>query len=379
MKNRFIMTPGPTFVHEEVRRAMSAEITNPDLDLEFYEYYKETCGKFQELLNTKNEVLILSGEGILGLEASCASIIEPGDRVLCIDNGIFGNGFGDFAKMYGAEVVYFKSDYKSAINTEGLRDFLKKDHDFKMATLVHCETPSGITNPVDIICPMLKDYGILSVVDSVSGIGGEEVRVDDWKIDIILGGSQKCLSAPPGLTFLSVSKDAWQAILNRRIPITGFYANLSIWKDWYEKKSFPYTQPISDIYALRAAVERVLSGGKEVIERHKKISAAVRNSFIKAGLQLHAENGFANTVTTLIVPEGITYRELLDNMLNKHNIILGGAFGFLQEKAVRIGHMGENCYEEKIYYTLKVLNQVLKDHNVLLNDDLHKIFVSEIQ
>jgi aspartate aminotransferase-like enzyme len=374
MKNKLIMTPGPTYVSEEVRRAMSLEITNPDLDLEFYEYYKVTCNKLQELLNTKNDVLILSGEGILGLEAACASIIEPGDRVLCIDNGIFGNGFGDFAKMYGAEVVYFKSDYRKALNIDELRNFLEADHNFKMATLVHCETPSGITNPIDKICPLLREYEIISVVDSVSGIGGELVKVDDWKVDVILGGSQKCLSASPGLTFLSISDVAWAAILNRKTPISGFYVNLGIWKGWYDKKWFPYTQPISDIYGLRAAVDIILEEGQNTLERHERIAKAVRKSFIQAGLELHALKGFSNTVTTLLVPHGITYKEILDEMHYTHNILIGGSFGFLENKAVRIGHMGENCYEDKVYITLKALNHVLKTHHVSLNGDLHNIF-----
>lgn len=152
MKKPLIMTPGPTEIHEDVRMAMAQEVTNPDLDINFFEYYKTTCNKLKELFNTKEDVLILNGEGILGLEAACASLIEPGDRVLCIDNGIFGKGFGDFVKIYGGEVIYFKGDYRKPIDLEELKSFLEKDSDFKLATLVHCETPSGITNPVDKIC-----------------------------------------------------------------------------------------------------------------------------------------------------------------------------------------------------------------------------------
>ncbi|MFW6377529.1 MAG: pyridoxal-phosphate-dependent aminotransferase family protein, partial [bacterium] len=259
MKNPLIMTPGPTSIHEEVRKALSQEITNPDLDKRFYEFYKNTCNKLQKVMNTTNEVLVLSGEGILGLEAACASLIEKGDRVLCIDNGIFGKGFGDFAKMYGAEVVYFKADYRRGIDVNQLEELLRKDNNFKFATLVHCETPSGITNLVDKICPLLNKYRIISVVDAVSAIGGEVLKVDDWQMDIVLGGSQKCLSAPPGLTFLSISEKAWNKILHRKSPIAGFYANLANWKTWYEDKWFPYTQPISDIYGLSVAVDRWLA------------------------------------------------------------------------------------------------------------------------
>lgn len=374
--NPLIMTPGPTYIHEEVRKALSKEITNPDLDLEFYDFYKETCEKLKQILKTENDVLVLSGEGILGLEAACASLIEPGDRVLCIDNGIFGNGFGDFAKMYNAEVVYFKSDYEKDIDIKKLEAFLENDSDFKIATLVHCETPSGITNSIKEICPLLKKHGIITVVDSVSAVGGEELYTDNWKVDILLGGSQKCLSAPPGLTFLSISNDAWAKILNRKSPIVGYYLNLSKWKDWFEVKWFPYTQPISDLYGFRVAIERLLED--DYISRHRKIATAVRKSLLDAGLELYPVKGYSNTVTTVKVPDNISFNELYDDMLKNHNIMIGGAFGYLKDKVFRIGHMGENCFEEKLYLTFKALDSVLRKHNIKLNDELHKSFVKFI-
>ena len=375
MNKPFIMTPGPTYIHEEVRMALAQPITNPDFDVSFFGFYKETCNKLKEIIQTKNDMLILSGEGILGLEAACASLIEPGDRVLCIDNGIFGNGFGDFIKMYGGEAVYFKSDYRRAIDVGLLEEFLSKDHNFSMATLVHCETPSGITNPIDRICKLLNQYGIISVVDSVSAIGGEVLKADEWSIDMVLGGSQKCLSAPPGLTFLSISPRAWEKILNRRVPIIGYYANLAHWKNWYQEKWFPYTQPISDIYGLRTAAERWLKE-ENPIERHEKIAKAARKSLLEGGLDVYPIDGFSNTVTTINIPENIRFHEIYQTMLKDHNILIAGAFGFLKDKVIRIGHMGENCYEDKVYLTLKALDQVLRKYGVRPKVELHKAFAS---
>ena len=377
LKKPLIMTPGPTEIHEDVRKAMAQDITNPDLAVKFFEFYKQTCDKLKKLLNTKNDVLILNGEGILGLEAACASLIEPGDRILCIDNGIFGKGFGDFAKIYGGEVIYFEGDYRRAIDLNELKDFLEKDNDFKLATLVYCETPSGITNPVDEICPLLKEYGIISVVDAVSAIGGEPIEVDKWQMDVVLGGSQKCLSASPGLTLLSISKDAWDIILNRNIPIKSFYCNLALWKNWYEEKWFPYTQPISDIYGLDCAVDRILERG-DYIERHEKIANGVRESFIESGLELYPLSGYSNTVTTVLIPKGISFNEIFNSMLEDYNIMIAGAFDYLENKVIRIGHMGENCYEDKVYITLKALNNVFKKHGIKLNGSLHKHFVDEM-
>lgn len=377
MEKPLIMTPGPTEIHEDVRRTMALNITNPDLDNDFFEYYKETCNKLKGLLNTKEDVLILNGEGILGLEAASASLIEPGDRVLCIDNGIFGNGFGDFAKIYGGDVVYFKGDYRKPIDLEELKAFLEKDSDFKLATLVHCETPSGITNSVDKICPLLKEYGIVSVVDSVSGIGGEPIEVDNWQMDIVLGGSQKCLSASPGLTFLSISEEAWNIILNRETPIKSFYCNLALWKNWYEEKWFPYTQPISNIYSLDIAIDRLLEEG-DYLERHEKIGNAVRKAIVKSGLELYPTEGFSNTVTTVLIPNGVTFDDIFNHMVEKHNTMIAGAFDHLKDKVFRIGHMGENCYEEKIYLTLKALDETLKSYGIKINGNIHKHFVQVI-
>ena len=372
---KLIMTPGPTFIRENVREAMRRPITNPDLDLEFYDFYKNTCEKLQSIMHTKNQVLILDGEGILGLEAACASLIEEGDKVLCIENGIFGYGFKDFAEMYGGNVTFFHGERDHGINIENLENFLKENHDFKVATVVHCETPSGITNPIKDICPLLKKYGILSIVDSVSSIGGEEIQVDEWNIDIALGGSQKCLSAPPGLTFLSISKDATEAMNNRKTPIRSFYANLTIWNDWYENKWFPYTQPISDIYAFDKAIDNFLDD-KDALQRHERYAEACRYALKECGLELLSKDCHSNTVSTVLVPDGINYKDLFNKLYSEHNIIIAGGFDFLQDRIFRIGHMGENCYEEKLYITLKAINTVLNELGFNLKGDLHKKFAN---
>lgn len=377
LKVPLIMTPGPTYICEEVRQALAKKITNPDLDMNFYEFYKETCEDVKKLMKTKNDVLILSGEGILGLEAACASLVEPGDKVLCIENGIFGKGFGDFLKIYGGNVEFIHFDHRKSIDIDLLKNYLEENHDFKLATFVHCETPSGITNPIELINNLLKEYNIISIVDAVSSIGGEYIETDKWGIDIVLGGSQKCLSAPPGLTFLSISPRAWNAILNRKTQIGGFYVNLANWKKWYNDKWFPYTPPISDIYGFQVAVQKLLKENT-FVERHYRIAAALRKTLSLAGLELYAQNGYSNTVTTVCVPENLTTRDIFDKMLNEHNIMIGGGLDYLKDRVFRIGHMGENCYEEKIYRTLKALDSVLRDLKVQLKVELHKYFIDVI-
>lgn len=293
-----IMTPGPTQVKENIRLARSCACTNPDLDEEFYDFYKETCELISKLLHTQNETIIMDGEGILGLEAACASLTEPGDSVLVLDNGIYGKGFADFVTMYSGIPTLYTVDDKNPIDAAALERYLKEHHDFKYATLVHCDTPSGMLNPIETLCPLLKKYGILTVVDSVSAMFGEEVRVDDYRIDILCGGSQKAVSAPPGLTFVIISQDAKDVMKRRKTPIASFYANIAAFFGYYEKKWFPYTMPISDIYGLRVAFENIKEDS-DMINRHRRIGEACRSAMVKAGLKLHLESGYSNTVTVL--------------------------------------------------------------------------------
>lgn len=373
-----IMTPGPTQVKENVRMARSLECTNPDLDEEFVEFYKETCDLISSLLHTQNETLILDGEGILGLEAACASLTEVGDKVLVLDNGIYGKGFADFVSMYGGKPELYTVDDKNPIDPAELEEYLKKNHDYKYATVVHCDTPSGMLNDIESLCPLLKKYGIMTVVDSVSAMFGEEVRVDDYQIDILCGGSQKAVSAPPGLTFVVVSEDAKKAMAQRKTPIASFYANLKVFEGYYEAKWFPYTMPISDIYGLQAAFDNI-AADKDMLKRHARIGNACRKAVTEAGLKLHLEAGFSNTVTVFDVPKETTAKEILDTMRKEHNIMLAGSFDTLAGQVIRIGHMGSNANEADMLETLGALDDTLKKLGVLMTGSMREIFEKNLQ
>jgi aspartate aminotransferase-like enzyme len=354
-----MMTPGPTQVRENVMLARSCQFPNPDLDEEFVGFYKDTCLLISELLHTKNETLILNGEGILGLEAACASITENGDRVLVLDNGIYGKGFQDFVTMYGGEAVLYSKDYRKPLDVLELVDYLDSDHDFKYATIVHCDTPSGMLNDIGRICPLLKSYGIMTVVDSVSGMFGEAVKVDEWKIDLLCGGSQKAVSAPPGLSFVTLSEDAWKIMHKRKRPIASFYANLLVFEKYFEEKWFPYTMPVSDIYGLRQALENIKED-EGMLARHEKIAKFVRDSLLEMGLKLYSESGFSNTVTVFVVPDGWTDRVILSRMKEEYGILLAGSFGEFSERVIRIGHMGENANEEDVRDVIAGLRGILE-------------------
>lgn len=372
-----IMTAGPTQVKENVRMARSLECTNPDLDIAFYDFYRETCRMLSKTMNTENEALILGGEGILGLEAACASLTEAGDRVLVIDNGIFGKGFADFVKIYSGIPVLFTTDYHRPVDLEELETFLKKDSDFKFATVVHCDTPSGVLNDVEKISILLDKYGIITVADSVAGMFGEPLDLSKSKIDVLCGGSQKALSAPPGLTMLWVSPKAFKAMDERKTPVASFYANISMFRNYYENKWFPYTMPISDIKGLRAALENYLRD-KDVFKRHKTIASATRKALNAGGLELYLDNGWADTVTVFNVPEGLKDTDILEEMCSRHGIMISGCFDVLAGKVLRIGHMGENCTRENVAETLRALQLTLENLEFKVKADMERIFYKHI-
>lgn len=354
-----LMTPGPTQVRENVRMARSKACTNPDLDLEFYDYYKETCELVSELLHTENETFLLDGEGILGLEAACASLTEPGDKVLVVDNGVYGKGFADFITMYGGQVTFYTAPYTREINTDEFAAFLRENHDFKYAAMVHCDTPSGVLNPVEEMSQELHKYGILTVVDSVSAMFGEPLNVDEGQIDIVCGGSQKALSAPPGLSMVTVSNQAKQAIQDRKVPIASFYANLAVFFDYYENKWFPYTMPISDIYGLRQALENVKED-TDMIGRHKELGEKTRAAVKNMGLELYLESGYSNTVTVIKVPEKMTADQILTAMKQDYNIMIAGSFDVFAGQLIRIGHMGESANQQDVEDTLTALAKIVE-------------------
>lgn len=369
-----IMTAGPTQVRENVRLERSKEFTNPDIDPKFFDFYKETCELLSKAMHTDTKAFILGGEGILGLEAACASLTEEGDRVLVIDNGIFGKGFADFVSMYGGEPVLFSSDYRNPVNVDELRDFLSKDSNFKYATVVHCDTPSGVMNDVESISKLFDEFGILTVCDSVAGMFGEPLDVSNSKIDILCGGSQKALSAPPGLTMVWVSDRAFEAMQNRKTPIKAFYANLLFIKDYYENQWFPYTMPASDIMGLRVAIDNYLEDA-DFQNRHKQLARATRNAVEKAGLKLYLESGYSNNVTVIEIPEGITEDEILSGLRDEFDILISGCFDVLKGKVVRIGHMGENANKEDLAQTLEALQKVLEARGIKLTCNIRDEFL----
>ena len=280
--------------------------------------------------------------------------------------------------MYGGTPVLYSADYRNPLDAETLADFLEKDSDFKYATVVHCDTPSGVLNDISVICPLLSQHGILTVVDSVAAMFGEYVNVEESCIDILCGGSQKALSAPPGLTMLWVSDRALEAMEKRKTPIAAFYANILTFKNYYVDKWFPYTMPVSDIMGLRAALDNAVAD-TDILARHAKIAAATREAVRKSGLSLYLESGYSNTVTVIEVPEGLTDEQILSTVRDRYGVMLSGCFDVLAGKVFRIGHMGENANEDDMIMTMDALDNTFADLGYPLRASLKEEFINSMK
>ena len=375
-----LMTPGPTMVAESVRYAAARPMANPDIDPEFFNFYDNLCSKLQRIFKTKSPLIIMSGEGMLVLEAAVLSFIEPGESVLCLDNGVFGNGFIDLVEMYGGKPVVLTKDHRTSFSPSEVEECLKNNPDIKVATVVHCETPTGLLNQLQHIGPIFRKYGVISIVDAVSSIAGESVLTDAWELDVVLAASQKCLSSTPGLSILSVSPEAWEKLHNRKSPVPGYYMNLKVWKSmWLENREFPYTQSVSDLYALNAAVDQALAEGEQLYARHRHISSSVRKTLTDCGFEIYPEGGAESaTVTAFFKPESIPDDAFRAHLWNTHGVLIAGTFGPMAGKLWRIGHMGENAREEHIFKLFRAMDASLKDFNFEPRQLLIKAFAESL-
>ncbi len=363
-----IFTPGPTGTDSRVRETMAASRVNPDADPSFPKFYQKTTEKLGKIIGTKNPVLILNGEGMLGLEASIASLVEPGEKVLCLANGPFGKGLADFVKNYGGQPILVEKSWQRPLQVEDVKKTLEDNPDISLATMVHCETPTGLLNPLEKICSFLAQKKIISIVDCVASLGGDPVEADKNGMDVVLGGSQKALSAPPGLSFLSLSDLAWEKIENRKEPYRGFYLNLKVWKDtWLKNQTFPYTQPAPDIEALSAACDLTLKSWPLVLENHRILAESVRASLLDNGFKLYPESHFASTVTAFLIPENINDLAFRNHLREKYLVQIGGSLGPLEGSVWRLGHMGYNSDAGRIFRALKTLDMAFKDFNITTN------------
>jgi aspartate aminotransferase-like enzyme len=335
-----IMAPGPTPVPPEVLLAQGSPLVyhrGPG----YGALLREVTEGLKQVYRTKNDVLIFAASGTGGLESAVANLFSPGDRVVVPVAGYFGERFAKIAAAFGQDVRRIDYDWERAVRTEDVRAACQ-EAPTKAVLLQHSETSTGVIHDVEAIARVTRELGVLLVVDVISSLGAVPFEGDAWGVDVAIGGSQKAFSATPGLSFVSVSPAAWEATKTAKNP--RFYFDWALYKQAYDLKSpeNPFTPAISLMLGMRAALKRYFDEGPEaVLDRHRVLSAAVKEGIRALGLDLsgeHLERAWA--VTAVKAPEGIDGDELVAKVRADHGIILAPGQGPMKGKVFRIGHLG---------------------------------------
>ncbi len=339
-RGEFIMAPGPTEVPPEV---MQAQLQLPyHRGPRFGAVIRGCVEALQRILFTSNDVLLYTGSGSLGMESAVVNLFSPGDKILVLDTGNFGERFRKIAGIWGLDVVAVEYEWGDNAQPADITKALADDPSIKAVLCQHSETSTGIVNDVEALGAVVKDREQLFVVDGISGIGASPLKVDEWGIDVLIGGSQKALMTPPGIAFLTVSAAAWKA--NETATCPRFYTDWATAKKSLELDPMetPYTPAVTIFTAFRKALELVEREGIEAAwERHALLGKACREGVKAIGLDVQTTDAErASVLTAVVSPDGIDGGKISKHMREKHGIVLAPGQGKLKGKIFRIGHCG---------------------------------------
>lgn len=337
--------PGPTPVPPSTLQAMTRQMID-HRGPAFAELLLSVTARLQRFFQTKNDIIIFPSSGTGAMEAAVVNTLSPGDRVLAVSIGAFGDRFAEIAAAFGADVVKLDFPWGTAADVRVIEDKLRADPSLKAVLVTHNETSTGVTNDLEAISEVVRPHKALLIVDAISSIGAIDLQVDNWGCDVVVTGSQKSWMIPPGLSFVSISPTAWEANAKARMP--RFYWDFASAKKYLEKGQNPYTPAVSLYYALDESLRLMAEEGLEnIIARHKRLGAYCRNGIRKLGLQILPEERYAsNIVTAVVPPDGVSVKELRKLLRDEHDVIVAGGQGQLSEKIFRIGHVGYVSQED---------------------------------
>ncbi len=360
--NRILMGPGPSNVHPRVLKAMSLPLLG-HLDPEFLIIMDEVKKMLQAVLRTSNDLTFpVSGTGSAGMETTLVNLLEPGDEALVCVHGVFGTRMCDIVERCGAKLIRVDSEWGTPIDPGKVHEALKGCHP-KLVAVVHAETSTGVWQPLEEISKLAHDSGTLFLVDAVTSLGGVDVRVDEWGIDALYSGTQKCLSCPPGLSPVTFSPRAVEAMDQRKSKVQSWYLDMSmVRKYWGAERFYHHTAPISMIYALYESLRLVLEEGLEArFARHKRVHEKLKAGLAELGISFVVAPEFRlPQLNAVRIPDGIEDAPTRKKLLLEHGIEIGGGLGAFAGKVWRIGLMGESCKEENVECLLGALRSMLK-------------------
>ena len=355
------MIPGPTPVPETVLQALGRHpIGHRSAD--FQKIVKRTTEQLQWLHQTKGEVLVITGSGTAAMEAGIINTLSRGDKVLCGDNGKFGERWVKVAKAYGLDVQVIKAAWGQPLDPDAFRSALEADtaKEIRAVILTHSETSTGVINDLQTIAGHVRDHGTaLTIADCVTSLGATDVPMDAWGVDVIGSGSQKGYMMPPGLSFVAMSERAWEAYGRSDLP--KFYLDLGKYRKAAADNSNPFTPAINLYFALEAALEMMEKEGlKAIFARHARHQRAASAAMKAIGLPLYAAEGHGSPAITAVAPDGIDAETLRKEVKNRFDILLAGGQDHLKGKVFRIGHLGFVC-DRDVLTAVAAIEATLQD------------------
>jgi len=369
---RSLMGPGPSDVSPRVTSAMGAP-TIGHLDPAFVELMDDIKGLLQYAFQTKNQLTIpVSAPGSAGMESCFVNLLEPGDKAVVCQNGVFGGRMKENVERCGAEAIMVQDDWGSPVDPNKVEEALKANPDAKLLAFVHAETSTGARSDAKTLTELAHSHDALSLVDSVTGLGGIELDVDGWGIDAIYSGTQKCLSSPPGISPVSFGERAVEVIKNRKSKVQSWFLDMSLVMGYWDGtggRTYHHTAPVNSMYGLHESLVMLAEEGLENAwarhaYHHKALAAGIEAMGMSFVVDADYRLPQLNSVT---VPDGVEEAKVRAALLNDYNLEIGAGLGALAGKVWRIGLMGESCCKTNVLLCLGALDAVLSDMGAPIN------------
>lgn len=362
VQETLLMGPGPSSVSPEVYKALS-QYSLGHLDPFFIQIMDAIKQQLRDVMKTKNKITLpMSGTGSAGMETVLVNLIEPGDNVLILINGVFGGRMKEIATRLRAEVDALEFEWGTPVVPDDVKAQLGKKQ-YKLVAVVHAETSTGVANPVEEIGTLVKEHGALYVVDAVTSLGGMPVLVDEWGIDALYSGTQKCLSCPPGLSPVTVSERAAEVIRNRDSKVPNWYLDLNLLMGYWEgsTRAYHHTAPINMNYALHAALNVILEEGLEnVWKRHADTHRYLIERLGELGFTMLVDEPYRlPMLNAVVIPDGVDDKAVRSRLLNEYRIEIGGGLGALAGKIWRVGIMGYASQRSSVDRLTDALKQIM--------------------
>ncbi len=370
--NRTLMGPGPSDVHPRVLGAMNKPLLG-HLDAAFLEVMDEVQELLRYVFQTSNEFTIpVSGTGSAAMESVITSLVSPGDVVLIAENGYFGDRMAEMAARAGGEVSRISAPWGEPLDT-GSAERALKQVDPDLFGFVHMETSTGVLQPeVATLTELAHEAGALTIIDTVASLGGVEFRTDDWDVDVVYSGAQKCLSCPPGVSPVTLSDTARDRLLDRTDTPRSWYLDLALLAEyWGDERTYHHTAPISNVYALRESLRIVAEEGLEQRwERHERVASGLQVGLEALGLDLATDEAhWSPSLTTVHVPDGVDPDTVISRLLAEYGIEIAGGLGNLAGEIFRIGCMGYSARSANVLHLISALGQLLADEGAKVDVD----------